>query len=101
MLTTGSLVCTATAFRVGAGCVELLVDRTPPLVGLALGASVGAGSEKSKAQAAFRDDFIGLARESAEVTWREMRRGVDELDQHTRPRSHPGARPHRPARVKL
>jgi hypothetical protein len=100
MLTTGSVVCSATAFRVGVGCLDLLANRTPPLVGLALAASVG-GSDKSRAQGKFRDDFIALARESAEVTWREMRRGVDDLDALTRPREQPGARPHRPARVKL
>jgi len=100
MLTTGSLVCSATALRVGVGCLEKLAEHSRPLVGLAVAASVS-GSDKGKAQAEFRDDFLALARESAEVTWRELRRGVDDLDALTRPREEPGARPHRPYRVKL
>jgi hypothetical protein len=54
-----------------------------------------------KAQAAFRDDLIALARDSAELSWRELRRGVDELDAFTRPHEEPGGRPQRPYRVKL
>lgn len=99
MLTTSSRVGSATALRVGVGCLELLAGRTPPLVGLAVAATVG-GDEKRKAQAEFRDDFIALARESAEVTWRELRRGLDDLDAQTRPGEEPGARPHRPYRYK-
>jgi hypothetical protein len=96
MLATGSLVSSATAFRVGAGCLELWLDRAPDLVRLAVHASVdGSGG----AQAAFRDDFIALARDSAEVSWRELRRGVADLDAFTRPDDEPGERPHRPYRV--
>jgi hypothetical protein len=100
MLTTGSLVSSATAFRVGVSCFELLLKRTPPLARLAVTASLG-GRETRDAQAAFRDDLIALARESAELSWRELRRGVDELDAFTRPAEKPGVRPHRPYRVKL
>jgi hypothetical protein len=99
LLATGSLVSSATAFRVGAGCLELLVERTPPLVTHALRASVG-GAGSGRAQAAFRDDFLALARDSAEVSWRELRRGVDDLDAFTRNDEEPGERPHRPYRVK-
>jgi hypothetical protein len=99
MLATGSLVTSATAFRVGAGCLELFVERTPPLVRHAVRASVG-GADTGKAQAAFRDDLIALARDWAEVSWREMRRGVDDLDAFTRPDDEPPVRPHRPYRVK-
>jgi hypothetical protein len=99
MLTTGSLVSSATAFRVGLSCIELWVERTPPLVRLAVTASLG-GRGTRKAQAAFRDDLIALARDSAERSWRELRRGVDDLDAFTRPGEEPGARPHRPYRVK-
>jgi hypothetical protein len=99
MLTTGSLVSSATAFRVGLSCIELWMERTPPLVRLAVTASLG-GRETRKAQAAFRDDLIALARDSAERSWRELRRGVDDLDAFTRPGAEPGARPHRPYRVK-
>jgi hypothetical protein len=69
-------------------------------VNLAVSASVG-GDGTTKAQAQFRDGVISLARESAEVSWREMRRAVDDLDSFTRPRQPPGAEPHRPYRVKL
>jgi hypothetical protein len=97
MLATGSVVTSATAFRVGLGCLELWAKRTPPLVRQAFNASAG----DSKAQAAFRDDFIALARDGAELSWRELRRWLDDLDRFTRSDDEPGARPHRPYRVKL
>jgi hypothetical protein len=99
MLATGSVVSSATAVRVGVGCLGLLVQRTPPLVRLAVRASVGRGN--GRAQAEFRDDLIALARDSAEVSWRELRRGVDALDAFTRPAEEPAAARHaRPFRVK-
>ena len=97
MLATGSLVSSATVVRAGLGCFELVAQRTPPLVRLAVAASRGTET----AQAAFRDDLIALARESAEVSWRELRRGVDDFDALTRPQAEAGARPYRPYRVKL
>ena len=39
MVVIGSAVAAATAFRVGASCLELLVERTPPLMRLAVEAS--------------------------------------------------------------
>jgi hypothetical protein len=98
MLAAGSLVCTTTAFRVGAGCVELWVDRAPGLTKLALRATMG--DDTGRAQAAFRDDFLALARDAVEVSWRELRRGVHDLDAFTRSDDQPGERPHRPYRVK-
>ena len=98
MLAAGSLVTSATAFRVGAGCLELWLDRAPALVRLGAQASLG-GAGTGTAGAAFRDDFIALARDAAEVSWRELRRGVDDLDAFTRPDEEPGERPHRPYRV--
>jgi hypothetical protein len=65
-------------------------------VKLAVRASVGGAGT---AQSAFRDDFIGLARDLAEASWREMRRGVQELDAFTRSADESPAR-HRPYRVK-
>jgi hypothetical protein len=100
MLAAGSLVSTATVVRAGLSCFELVADRTPQLVGLAVNASVG-GNDMPKAQAAFRDQLLDLARESAERSWRELRRGVDDFDAMTRPRKEPVGRPHRPHRVKL
>jgi hypothetical protein len=99
MLATGSLVSSATAFRVGVSCLELLMQRTRPLARLAVTASVG-GRDARAAQAAFRDDVIALARESAEISWRELRRGIDDLDAFTRPDEEVGVRPHRPYRYK-
>jgi hypothetical protein len=83
MLATGSLVTSATGFRVGAGCVELWLQRAPRMVRLAVRASVG-GADAGKAGAEFRDDLLALARDWAEVSWRELRRGVDDLDAFTR-----------------
>ena len=99
MLATGWFVTSATMFRVGAGNAELLFDRTLPLVRLAVRASVG-GADAGKAQAEFREDLLALARDSTEVSWRELRRGVDDFDAFTRPDEEPAARPHRPYRVK-
>jgi hypothetical protein len=101
MLAVGSLVSSATGFRVGVSWLGLWAVRTPPLARLAVLAALG-GSEGSRAQAAFRDDLLALARESAEASWREMRRGVDELDALTRrdDGEPSGAPPRRPNRVK-
>ena len=79
LLATGSVITAVTGFRVGVSCVELLVERTPPLVRLAVeatGGCVGAGW----AEAAFRDSLVALVRDSAVDSWRELRRGVDEFD---------------------
>jgi hypothetical protein len=79
--------------------VELFAKRTPPLLGLAVRGSIG--PDAAKAQATFRDELLALARESTEVSWRELRRGVDELDGFTRPVAEPlRSAPRRPARVK-
>jgi hypothetical protein len=77
----------------------LYVGRTPRLVRRGVTASVG-GADAGAAQAAFRDELIALARDSTEAMWRELRRGVDDLDAFTRPDDQPGARPSRPYRVK-
>jgi hypothetical protein len=99
MLAAGSLVSSATAFRVGAGCFQLWVERAPELAGHALRATAG-GADGSTAQAAFRDDLLAFAGDLAEVSFREMRRGVEHLDEFTRGDDQPGERPHRPYRVK-
>jgi hypothetical protein len=101
MLAVGSLVTSATAFRVGVSWLELWAERTPPLMRLAAMTALG-GPEAGTAESTFRDDLMALARDSAEASWREMRRGVDDLDRYTRPDGdQPAARPHRPYRVKL
>jgi hypothetical protein len=88
-----------TAVRMGAGCARLLGRRTGPLVSLAVRASLG--SDAGTAEATLRDEIVALARDSAELSWREMRRGVDALDASTRPIDVPRSdTPHRPYRVK-
>ena len=78
----------------------MLVQRTPPLLGLAVRASAPRARTGS-AQAAFRDELVALARDSAEASWRELRRGVDDLDAFTRPDERESERPaRRPYRVK-
>jgi hypothetical protein len=100
LLTTGSVVGATTALRIGAASAQLLARRTPPLLGLALRGSLG-GPETARTQATFRDELIALAREGAETSWREMRRGVDQLDASTRPPDpSAGGPPRRPYRVK-
>jgi hypothetical protein len=100
VLATGSFVSAATAFRVGTNCLGLIAQRLPPLVMLALRTSAGRG-DTGVAQAAFRDELIALVRDSAEVSWREMRRGVDDLDAFTRAGDPDGrVLPNRPYRAK-
>jgi len=96
-----------TALRVGTGCALLLRRRSGPLVGLAVQASFGRnGADAQAAEATLRDELVALARESAELSWRELRRGVDALDSATRPIDRPrdghprDGQPRRPYRVK-
>jgi hypothetical protein len=99
MLATGSVMTTATALRVGVSALALLADRAPSLVRLAVTAS--AGADNDPAQAAFRDEILALTRDAAEVTWRELRKGIDDLDTFTRPgENHAEQAQRRPHRVK-
>ncbi len=99
MLAAGSLVGAATAARITARGAGLLASRSPDLLRMAATAAAGGGGAPT-AQAAFRDELIGLTRDAAELSWRELRRGVDELDWLTRGDAN-GNRPRRrPYRVK-
>jgi hypothetical protein len=99
LITTSSVVGATTALRMGAGCAQLLRQRSGPLVSLAVQASFG--SDTQAAEATLRDELVALARESAELSWRELRRGVDTLDSYTRPIDPPRSElPRRPYRVK-
>jgi hypothetical protein len=102
LITTSSVVGATTAVRVGAGCASLLRRRSAPLASLAVRASFGrAGPETLAAEATLRDEVVALARESAELSWRELRRGVNALDRATRPFERPrGDAPRRPYRLK-
>ena len=96
------MVGATTAFRVGAGCAQLLRKRSGAIVSLAVQASLGSDTQAAEAaEATLRDEVVALARESAELSWRELRRGVDALDSHTRPADPPHTSPPlRPYRVK-
>lgn len=98
MLTTGSLVSTATAVRLTRAWVVLGAERTPPLVRRAVSATI---ADLPTEQAAFRDEMLALARVAAEVSWRELRRGVDEYDALTRAGEPRAPEPRRPHRAKL
>jgi uncharacterized protein YjiS (DUF1127 family) len=37
-----------------------------------------------RAQAVFRDELIGFYRAAAEISWRELRRAINDLDRMTR-----------------
>lgn len=97
MLATGSLVGAATAVRLGSRCAVTVARRTPPLIPVAVRATSRAGSVE---QGVFRDELIALVRDTAEVSWRELRRGLEEFDLRTRPAEAPAPRPYRPVRVK-
>ncbi|MHB8691588.1 MAG: hypothetical protein ACYDHH_10115 [Solirubrobacteraceae bacterium] len=85
MLATGSVVAGATAVRITLGGANVAVDRVPALIELGLKAACKRpGSSAATAQAAFRDELVGLFRDCAESSWRELRRGVDDLDHFTR-----------------
>lgn len=99
MLTTGTVVTSATALRLTRAWVELWADRTPPLARHAVNATVR-GDDMPTAQATFRDEMIALARASAEVSWRELRKGVDQYDALTRAGESRETPAHRPHRVK-
>jgi hypothetical protein len=93
MVVTSSALSAATAARVGGGCATLAIRRGPRLVRLAALASAGP-SRDGTADMTFRDELIALLRDSAEVSWREWRRGVDELDRLTRPGAEGAPRRH-------
>jgi hypothetical protein len=96
MLATGSLVAAATAARVTTASAALLASRSRKLLRLAAAASAGGGGA-TQAQAAFRDELLGLVTDASQLSWRELRRGVDALDRMTRPddRTEVPARPYR------
>ncbi len=83
MLATSSAVSAAAALRVSAGNAGLLAQRAPRLVRLAAVASAGRDGA-GRAQATFRDELIGLYRDAVDLSWRELRRAMDDLDRMTR-----------------
>lgn len=79
-LAAGTAVGTVTTLRIGRGCASLLARRAPSLTALGLQSTAG----NPAAQAKFRDELLALARDSAETSWRQVRRGLDQLDAITR-----------------
>ena len=101
MLAVGSVVTSATAFRVGVSWLELCVERAPPLARLAVTAALG-GPEGGTAEATLRDDLIDVGNQAADRSYLEMRRGVDDFNRFTRrDEEQQAVRTHRPYRVKL
>jgi hypothetical protein len=94
--------------RVTAGWATLWARRAPLLTALALQGTLTRGDGAGTSQAVFRDEFIALAQEAADRSWRELRRAVADLDERTRPAAEGPAgahnptttRPPRPYRVK-
>lgn len=87
MLVTGSVVTGSTAVRIGIGGTSIAAQRLPTLCRLGLEGSLFATAPRASAQSAFRDELIGLFGEVSELSWRELRRGVADLDELTRPRA--------------
>jgi hypothetical protein len=99
MLVTSAVMGATSLLRVGVGCLELWSRRMPALM------EVGQQMRDPKAApdsaaGRFRDELIAIARDSSEIALRELRRGVDDLDEFTRPDEPPSKRPKRPYKAK-
>jgi hypothetical protein len=89
----------ATLFRVGVGCVGLWSEHASSLY--SLGAEAREESDHSgQAWGQLRDELIAVARESSELALRELQRGLEDLDDFTRPDEEPSPLPTRPYRAK-
>lgn len=99
MFVTGCAMTAATVVRTGVGCLELWSRRAPLLFDLDARSREGKAGARA-AQAEFRDELIGLARDSSALAVRELRRGLDDLDAFTRPAEEPAARSRRPYKAK-
>jgi hypothetical protein len=82
LLATGVVVTGSTAVRAATRCIDLWARKTPTLVRLSAGALTS--EDGDHAGAVLRDELIGLLRDSAEASWLELRRGVDDFDSFTR-----------------
>jgi hypothetical protein len=104
LLATGALMSAASAVRAGSGCLELWSQRVPPLVRLAAELDEHTESppeERDAIELRVREEMMAVARESAEIVMREIRRGLEDLDTFTRSEDQgPGgaARPYRAKR---
>lgn len=104
LLATGALMSAASAVRAGTGCLELWSQRVPPLVRLAAELDEqgeGSPEQRDAMEGRIREEMMAVARESAEIVMRELRRGLEDLDTYTRSEDQgPGgaARPYRAKR---
>ncbi len=104
LLATGALMSAASAVRAGSGCLELWSQRVPPLVRLAAELDEqpeGSPEQRDAMEGRVREELMAVARESAEIVMREIRRGLEDLDTFTRSEQEgPGgaARPYRAKR---
>jgi len=99
LFTTGLAMGAASIFRAGSGCVALWTERASSLARLGAEAREQ-GEDSGPAWAQLRDELIAVARESSELAVRELQRGLEDLDDFTRPEEEPSPDPTRPYRAK-
>ena len=99
LLRTGLMMGAATIFRAYTGCMELWSERAPGLAQLGEAAR-GSGGDAGRAAAQLRDELMAVARECSELTVREMQRGLEDLDDFTRPSEAPSEQSTRPYKAK-
>jgi hypothetical protein len=103
LLATGALMSVASAVRAGAGCLELWSQRVPPLVRLAAEIDEQPerpAEEQTVLEGQVREELMSVARESAEIVMRELRRGLEDLDSYTRADDEESSGASRPYRAK-
>lgn len=98
LFTTGVVISTSTAVRAGLRGLGVVTSATPSIVRRAVDAAFGDRTELAITE--LRDDLIGVFRRTAEASWHEMRRGIDDLEAFTRPEGDESRAPGRPYRVK-
>jgi hypothetical protein len=99
-VTGGSTAMARAGIRTGSRSFGLCLRRSPTLVKLAVQAGT-APDGASASQSVLRDELLGLVHDLADLSWREARRALDELDATTRSDDGaPVSEPVRRARVK-
>jgi hypothetical protein len=84
LLATSITLGVASVARTSLGCLELCTERLPRLLALAQTAT-RQETASARATGELRDELIALARSCSEVTLRELTRGVEDMDEFTRP----------------
>jgi hypothetical protein len=83
ILTSGTSAAVTAGWRAGTGGLQLCLCRSPTLVKLAVESGTSA-DRAAVAASGLRDEMLGLVRELADLSWRETRRALDDLDAQTR-----------------